>query len=288
MVVAAAPGKVMPIQRDPSNDEYGVLIDHANGYGSSYTHMDNPADMPNPIKVGQKIERGQIIGKFKRYGLGGGHVHFAVMFINDGELGYGTMGPYRRISQPVSQYNQNLWLDDRGRENCPHYAGETDAQDCIGDFWPPYTATATPSSTSSPTQVATYTPTTPPTATPNFTATPSQTGTPTATSSPTAVATFTPTGTPSPTPNFTPTPTPTNTPTSTPAQATPEPVVCGAGGRVVQKATGQQTCQYFANVPVVLNYTSGNQNIAVTGATTAAYTSAAADYRISATRPALR
>ncbi|MBI3051272.1 peptidoglycan DD-metalloendopeptidase family protein [Candidatus Woesearchaeota archaeon] len=186
---------------------------------------------------------------------------------------------------------QSLWRDD----NCPRFKEDIDAGvfNCLQRTYPE--SLATPTSTSSPTStaVATYTPTGTPTATPNFTATPSPTGTPTATPQP--PATTTATSTPTPT-NIVVTPTPTGTatltvtPTSTIAPGTPVAIVCeqSKGGRVVQSATGQQTCVYTQGLPAVLNsYTTGNQNITVTGASQGNVTSAA-DYRITAPVPALR
>jgi len=61
-----------------SRTGYGneIVIDHAFGFGSRYDHLDQIL-----VSLGQKIKRGQLIGKVGRSGRSTGpHLHYEVLY----------------------------------------------------------------------------------------------------------------------------------------------------------------------------------------------------------------
>lgn len=77
-IYAAADGTVVNADTAAHNDGYGnrVVLRHADGRATLYAHM---ASAP-PVKVGQAVERGQLIGKVGSTGMStGAHLHFTLL-----------------------------------------------------------------------------------------------------------------------------------------------------------------------------------------------------------------
>lgn len=77
-IKAAADGVVVNADTVAHNDGFGnrVIIRHADGRATLYAHM---VSAP-PVKVGQAVKRGQVIGKVGNTGLSyGEHLHFTML-----------------------------------------------------------------------------------------------------------------------------------------------------------------------------------------------------------------
>lgn len=77
-IYAAADGVVVNADTTAHNDGYGnrVVLKHPDGKATLYAHMIAPA----PVKVGQAVKKGQLIGKVGNTGLSyGAHLHFSVI-----------------------------------------------------------------------------------------------------------------------------------------------------------------------------------------------------------------
>lgn len=73
-IYAAAAGRVTKVFNDSTNG-HGVKLDHDNGMGTAYIHM---VEAP-PVRVGQTVARGQLIGRVGSTGRSTGpHLHFMV------------------------------------------------------------------------------------------------------------------------------------------------------------------------------------------------------------------
>ena len=77
-VVAAAAGQVTFVGHLPDGAEI-VLITHADGLVSEYAHLDDTF-VPPPVKIGQAVKAGDVIGYVGLTGITtGAHLHFAVL-----------------------------------------------------------------------------------------------------------------------------------------------------------------------------------------------------------------
>ena len=77
-VTAASDGVVAFVGHLPDGAMI-VLIAHAGGYVSEYAHLDDTFALP-PVKAGQAVKAGQVIGFIGLTGITtGAHLHFAVM-----------------------------------------------------------------------------------------------------------------------------------------------------------------------------------------------------------------
>lgn len=75
-IVAAESGTVTYAGWDSTGHGYRVIIDHGNGLQTAYSHMQKGSIS---VKVGQKVKRGQTIGRVGRTGnASGNHLHFEV------------------------------------------------------------------------------------------------------------------------------------------------------------------------------------------------------------------
>lgn len=76
-IYATNNGTVIKVARDSVNGIH-VVINHNNGYYTQYNHMSSYA---SGLKVGQTVERGQVIGYVGMTGMATGpHLHFAVWY----------------------------------------------------------------------------------------------------------------------------------------------------------------------------------------------------------------
>ena len=77
-IKAAADGVVVNADTVAHNDGFGnrVILRHADGRATLYAHMVSAA----PVKVGQAVKRGEVIGKVGNTGLSyGAHLHFTML-----------------------------------------------------------------------------------------------------------------------------------------------------------------------------------------------------------------
>ncbi len=77
-VVAAADGGTVVVAGWPDNFGYGnrVVIDHGNGYKTTYAHLSNIY-----VAVGQSISRGQVLGQMGSTGRSTGtHLHLEIRY----------------------------------------------------------------------------------------------------------------------------------------------------------------------------------------------------------------
>jgi murein DD-endopeptidase MepM/ murein hydrolase activator NlpD len=92
-VIAASDGVVAFVGHLPDGAMI-VLLAHPGGYVSEYAHLDDTFVLP-PVKAGQQVKAGQVIGFIGLTGITtGAHLHFAVM--KDGA----AIDPLSLLSQP--------------------------------------------------------------------------------------------------------------------------------------------------------------------------------------------
>ncbi|MBI9044367.1 MAG: peptidoglycan DD-metalloendopeptidase family protein [Anaerolineaceae bacterium] len=128
-IKAAAAGKVVYryFNTDSSQGsvDSGVIIDHGNGYRTTYWHMD-----PILVNYQQEVVQGQVIGKSGNVGMSSGaHLHFGLRITD----GYKSVDPYGWWSNSVPDYwgdSQWMWKGDLIADN-----GESQSQMFYRSFW---------------------------------------------------------------------------------------------------------------------------------------------------------
>ena len=76
---AADRGTVFEVGYTGINGNY-IIIDHGNGYKTYYGHM----NVPSPLSVGDRVDKGDVIGQIGKTGRATGpHVHFFIMYYDE-------------------------------------------------------------------------------------------------------------------------------------------------------------------------------------------------------------
>jgi murein DD-endopeptidase MepM/ murein hydrolase activator NlpD len=90
-IVATADGQVVTMDFDANGFGYYIIIKHKHGFYTRYAHMQPPS--ASRIKIGQRVQQGDVIGYVGNTGLSTGpHVHYEV------HIGSDVVDPYKYLN----------------------------------------------------------------------------------------------------------------------------------------------------------------------------------------------